>query len=86
MKTFKNKKVILTGAIGGIGCELAKILSHQGAKLILISSNEEKLKKLSTEIEGSDYVVADFLTYQGIKEAAAIISEIHNGAYLINVL
>ncbi len=85
MKTFKNKKVILTGAVGGIGSELAKLLADEGAKLILISSNEEKLKKLSAEIKDSNYVVADFSSHQGIKDAAAIISEIDNVDCLINL-
>ena len=40
---FKNKKVLLTGASGGIGKTLAEKFINNGAKLIITSSNEDKL-------------------------------------------
>ena len=40
---FKNKKVLLTGASGGIGKTLAEKFINSGAKLIITSSNQDKL-------------------------------------------
>ena len=43
---FKNKKILLTGASGGIGKTLAEKFINNGAKLIITSSNEDKLDNL----------------------------------------
>ncbi len=86
MKIFKDKKIIITGATGGIGRELCKLMVLEGAKLIIISSSEEKLKDLALEIGGCvKYFVADFSNINGIKDVSAIISEIDDVDYLINL-
>ena len=41
---FRNKHIIITGATGGIGSVLVRTLYDLGAKLLLISHNEKKLK------------------------------------------
>lgn len=46
---FKNKVVVITGASSGLGREMAIKLSEEGAKLVLASRNEEKLREV-TEI------------------------------------
>ena len=46
---FKNKKVLLTGASGGIGKTLAEKFINSGAKLIITSSNEDKLSILKSK-------------------------------------
>ena len=40
---FKNKKVLITGASGGIGKTLVEKFINNGAKLIITSSNEDKV-------------------------------------------
>jgi len=45
---FINKKVLLTGASGGIGKTLAEKFINSGAKLIITSSNEDKLSILKS--------------------------------------
>ena len=45
---FKNKKILLTGASGGIGKTLAEKFINNGAKLIITSSNEDKLNLLKS--------------------------------------
>lgn len=42
---YKNKNILITGATGGIGSILVETLSSLGANLLLISHDEEKLKK-----------------------------------------
>ncbi len=46
-----NKKVIISGATGGMAVEIARILSKKGCKLALFARREEKLKKLSEELD-----------------------------------
>ena len=51
---LKNKKILITGATGGIGGSLVKKFSEMGAKIVATGTNEEKLsnlKKHHKEIE-----------------------------------
>ncbi len=52
MFRLTGKTALVTGATGGIGSEIAKALAKQGAKLVLSSTREEKLKELADEIGG----------------------------------
>ena len=45
-----NKNVLITGASGGIGLELARIHARHGDNLILIARSQDKLMELKTEI------------------------------------
>ncbi|XJS11521.1 SDR family NAD(P)-dependent oxidoreductase [Aerococcaceae bacterium WGS1372] len=47
---LQEKVVILTGASSGIGRALAYKLAEKGAKLVLVSRNENKLTQLSKEL------------------------------------
>ena len=48
---LKNKKVIITGATGGIGHSLVKKFSDHGSIILATGTNEEKLKKLKDEFK-----------------------------------
>lgn len=86
MKNFEGKKIVITGATGGIGREICKILIKNGAKLILLGSNEEKLQKFCQEIgNSSNYIAIDLSSSEGIREAAAILGEIEDVDCLINL-
>lgn len=52
MSNFRNKNIWITGATSGIGLELAKQLSAQGANLILSSRNEKKLNDVRDSLPG----------------------------------
>ena len=43
---FKNKKVLITGATGGIGNSLVKKFNDFGSTILATGTNEEKLKNL----------------------------------------
>ncbi|EAW31781.1 short chain dehydrogenase [marine gamma proteobacterium HTCC2143] len=47
---LSSKKILLTGATGGIGGAIAKALSDEGATLILTARDEEKLTALKENI------------------------------------
>ena len=49
---LKNKKVIITGATGGIGNSLVKKFTASGATVLATGTKEEKLNKLKEEFSG----------------------------------
>ncbi len=49
---LSDKTIVLTGAAGGIGSEIAKQLDQLGARLILIDLNQDALDKLGTRLNG----------------------------------
>ena len=49
---LKNKKIIITGATGGIGYSLVKKFYDNGSIVLATGTNEEKLNKLKKEFSG----------------------------------
>lgn len=63
---FSGKRILLTGAAGGLGEVTAKAFADAGATLILSSRNEEKLRELAAELPGGPHeVIAADLTEPG---------------------
>lgn len=50
MFSLDGKKVLLTGAAGGLGIEIARALSAQGAILVLSGTRKEALEALASEL------------------------------------
>jgi short-subunit dehydrogenase len=48
-----DKKILITGAAGGLGQEIARQLAMQGAQLVLLDRNEAQLMQLRQEINQS---------------------------------
>jgi uncharacterized protein len=48
---LKGKNIVITGASGGIGAEIAKLCAKSGANLVLIARSIEKLKQLQMELQ-----------------------------------
>ena len=64
---LKNARILLTGAGGGLGQELARQLSAAGATLLLAGRDVAKLEVLRTELPaGASIVTADLTTPEGI--------------------
>jgi len=61
MKRLENKVAVITGGSGGIGSATARIFLDEGAKVLLVDLNEDKLKEVVAELDSSDvsYIVAD---------------------------
>ena len=51
--TLKNQFAVIAGASQGIGAEIAKLFSAEGAKVILLARNEQNLQQVAAEIENS---------------------------------
>ena len=70
---FKGKIILISGATGGMGDEIAKKLSKERCKLILLARREEKLKKICEEISSDKtectYRICDVKNKQDIEEA-----------------
>ena len=70
---FKNKVVLISGATGGMGEELAKQLAQEGANLAIFARREDKLKEIASYIsnEGSKciYQKCDVKNIEDIKKA-----------------
>lgn len=63
-KELKNKTAIICGGTEGIGFAIAKLFASNGCNLVIISHNEENLKKTSISLENAfktkvDYLIAD---------------------------
>ncbi len=84
---LKNKKVILTGAGGGIGSVIADKLAEEGAAIVLIDlvqlALEETLKKIKVKSSSSFYIVTDISTERQVKTAC---EEIDNKIGDVDVL
>jgi NAD(P)-dependent dehydrogenase (short-subunit alcohol dehydrogenase family) len=60
---FKGKRILLTGAAGGLGEITAQAFAEAGATLILSSRNEEKLNEIAAALPGGPHeVIAADLT------------------------
>ncbi|MBB6633420.1 SDR family oxidoreductase [Cohnella thailandensis] len=74
MENIKSKVVVLTGATGGIGEAIARLLARHGAKLVLTGRKEDRLQALAGEIErdGGEAIfrTADVSSRQEIQEVA----------------
>ena len=49
--SLENKVILMTGAAGAIGSEIAKCYAHLGAKVVIADFNEEAMAEVAKEIE-----------------------------------
>ncbi|MBC8048391.1 MAG: SDR family oxidoreductase [Fimbriimonadaceae bacterium] len=75
--SLKNKTAIVCGSTQGIGKASAIELANNGAEIILIARNEEKLKQTISELNTSfnqkhNYIVADFSKPEELKSKIKI--------------
>ena len=68
MMTLENKKIIITGATGGIGNSLVKKLSESGAKILATGTRLEKLEELKSKFKNTDILKFDISKGEEIEE------------------
>jgi len=68
MINFKNKKVLITGATGGIGKALVKKFLSLGATILATGTNTEKLDKLKSEFPNINVLKFDISDHSRIEE------------------
>ena len=80
---LKNKKIIITGATGGIGYSLVKKFTNLGSKILASGTNEEKLKKLKDDFNDIKIEKFKLDEHQNIE---SFIEKAHNTLGGIDVL
>jgi 3-oxoacyl-[acyl-carrier protein] reductase len=68
MMNLENKKIIITGATGGIGNSIVKRLSDAGAKILATGTRLEKLEKLKSKFKNTDILKFDISKGDEIEE------------------
>lgn len=57
MKPLANKVILITGTSSGIGRAAAIAFSKEGAKVVAVSRNREKLQSLEQELKGDGHLI-----------------------------
>jgi 3-oxoacyl-[acyl-carrier protein] reductase len=65
---LENKKIIITGATGGIGNSIVKKLSESGAKILATGTRLEKLEELKSKFKNTDILKFDISKDEEIEE------------------
>ncbi len=68
MMNLENKKIIVTGATGGIGNSIVKALSDSGAKILATGTRLEKLEELKSKFKNTDILKFDISKGEEIEE------------------
>ncbi len=69
---LKNKVAFITGGTSGIGLETAKLFQAEGANVVLVGSNEERLAEAGKALDGKALLVrADIRKVSDIERAVA---------------
>jgi NAD(P)-dependent dehydrogenase (short-subunit alcohol dehydrogenase family) len=71
----EHKVVIITGATGGLGRVAAKRFAHDGARLVLVGTNMEKLKQLAAELDLPNDQILMYAADLNQPEAAAALTQ-----------
>ncbi len=93
MQLLNNKVIFLTGGTAGIGFECAKVYHQAGARISIITNDEESLQKAQMEFQNDHvhYILADISCSAQVGSAIAEtinrfgkIDVIHNNAGISN--
>ncbi len=68
MMNLENKKIIITGATGGIGNSIVKRLSDAGAKILATGTRLEKLEELKSKFKNTNILKFDISKSDEIEE------------------
>jgi len=80
---IRNKRIVLTGAAGGMGRLLAAELKQKGAILALVDANAEALNEVAAGLAGSHPVAGDLSSAEGCRKAAEQCHELLGGIDLL---
>ncbi len=72
MFNLQGRKALVTGATGGIGEDIARILHSQGVEVTISGTREEKLQELAASLGGNVHIcTANLKDKESIKKLAA---------------
>ncbi|MDQ6995868.1 MAG: SDR family oxidoreductase [Mariprofundus sp.] len=78
-----GKRVVLTGAAGGMGRILAAELKEKGATLALVDANADALHQVAAELQGAHPVAGDLSSAEGCRIACDECRELLGGIDLL---
>ncbi len=87
---LKNKRVVLTGATGGLGREVCKMLAHLQAKITIVCRNKSLAEKLILGIKSKyknadiDFVQLDLNNIENVKNCINELKKYNGIDILIN--
>jgi len=70
---IRGKRILLTGASGGLGTAIARELARRGGRLVLTARRRELLEGLAAEID-AEVVVADLADRGDVDELAGYLA------------
>ena len=83
-----GKTVLITGASGGIGLELARLFARDGYTLILIARSRNKLEDLAEQFQ-SEYNIKVFIVVKDLARldsAQELFNEIQKQDIVVDIL
>lgn len=85
--SLENQVAVVTGAAGGLGCELVAILAEAGARLVLADTDARKLDQLSQKLDPSgEKVLVQTSDVTQKDDILRLITEAHKKFDSIDVL
>lgn len=83
LKPLEDQTIVITGGSSGIGLTTAKMAAERGANVVIISRDEEGMRKICDEARADgrkmDHVVADVGEREQVRRAVETIIERHGG-------
>lgn len=83
LKPVEEQTIVITGGSSGIGLATARMAAERGANVVLLSRDEDGLRKCRDEIRAdggrADYVVCDVGVRDQVREAVRTIVGRHGG-------
>ena len=82
-KPLAQQTIVITGASSGIGLATARLAVERGARVVLVSRNEDDLRKIVQDLRGrggrAEYAVADVADKEALEAAAGKAREAFGG-------
>lgn len=67
---------LVTGASGGIGAEMARILARRGETVVLVARSADRLSALAAELGGAEVVMADLSDPAGVAKVTGQVPQV----------
>src|SRR2546427_1632043 len=80
---MKNKTILITGGTTGIGLATAKLLSAEGAKIIVTGRNSETLAAVQRELPGVIVIKSDSGSLSAAQRSEEHTSELQSQSNLV---
>jgi 3-oxoacyl-[acyl-carrier protein] reductase len=83
---LNNKNALVCGSTQGIGKATAMALAAEGVNVTLVARNEERLKKVLSELpshRSHNYIVADFSNPVDLKQKVSAFIDANNGFHIL---